>query len=156
MPGGRRSDAARERAVLALLNRPTVEQAAAEAGVSERTLRRWLREDAEFRAAYAEARSAAVDDALRQLQRGAGIAVRALVRHAKDTDAGISIRAAQALLDQLGRLSERVELEARVAELERLHRENAGDADRRKEQHHGQQDAEPRRGPATCENVPGR
>jgi hypothetical protein len=138
MPGGRRSDAARERAVLALLSRPTLQNAADEAGVSERTLRRWLRDDAEFQAAYTEARAAAVDDALRQLQRGASVAARALIRRAKGDDAGHSIKAATALFDQLAKAGRAADLqaladrlgavEARLADVEQRLTEKARDA----------------------------
>jgi len=40
----------RERAILALLSERTMGQAAARCGVGERTFRRWLTEDSEFKA----------------------------------------------------------------------------------------------------------
>ena len=49
----------RERAIQALLSERTIGQAAAKAGVHERTLRRWESEDEAFQAAYAAARQAA-------------------------------------------------------------------------------------------------
>jgi DNA-binding transcriptional MerR regulator len=137
MPG-RKTDRVRERALLALMSCGTVEEAAEEAGCSERTLRAWLKEDADFRAAYAEARAAAVDDALRQLQRGAAVAARALIRRAKGDDAGHSIKAATALLDQLAKagraadvqsLADRLgAVEARLADVERQLAEKPSDA----------------------------
>jgi hypothetical protein len=118
MPGGRRSDAARERAVLALLSCPTLEDAADEAGVSERTLRRWLRDDAAFQDDYRRARAAAADEVLRRLQVGAGTAVQALVQTAEGDDA-VAVKAAVAVLDQLHKAARAADLEARLAELER-------------------------------------
>src|SRR5437763_102872 len=49
----------REQAIAALLERPTIAEAAQAVGVSERTLRRWLSE-ADFAADYAAARPGAV------------------------------------------------------------------------------------------------
>jgi hypothetical protein len=42
----------REQAVAALLAEPTLDRAARVAGISEKTLRRWQHDDADFRAAY--------------------------------------------------------------------------------------------------------
>ena len=55
---GAKPDAIREKAIVALLSERTLGAAAAMAGVSERTLRRWLTEDAEFKAEYDAARQA--------------------------------------------------------------------------------------------------
>ncbi len=56
---GAKSQATRERAVLALLSEKTVTEAAKKAGVDESTLRRWLSQDEAFQAEYAAARNAA-------------------------------------------------------------------------------------------------
>ncbi len=53
---GAKSDAVRERAIVALLSERTIGKAAAMAGVNERTLRHWLSEDEAFKAEYAAAR----------------------------------------------------------------------------------------------------
>ena len=53
---GAKSAAVRERAVLALLSEKTIAESAAKAGVGEKTLRRWLSEDAAFQAEYAAVR----------------------------------------------------------------------------------------------------
>lgn len=55
---GAKSAAVRERAILALLSERTVAMAAAQAGVNESTLRRWLTDDAEFKSTYDAARRA--------------------------------------------------------------------------------------------------
>ena len=52
---GAKTAAVRDQAILALLSEPTIAQAAARCGVDEKTLRRWLAEEA-FTAAYEAAR----------------------------------------------------------------------------------------------------
>ncbi len=56
---GAKSTAVRERAVVALLSEKTVTEAAATAGIGEKTLRRWMSDDEAFQAEYAAARTAA-------------------------------------------------------------------------------------------------
>ena len=58
---GAKSDAVRERAILALLSQRTIGKAAAKAGINERTLRRWLTEDTAFKNDYTAARQAAFE-----------------------------------------------------------------------------------------------
>ncbi len=58
----------RERAVLALLSERTIGAAAKQAGVSERTLRRWMLDDVEFRDALAEGRRVAYDAGIYRIQ----------------------------------------------------------------------------------------
>jgi hypothetical protein len=65
---GRRSEAVRERAILALLSEPTLDRAAVRCRVSARTLRRWLVEDRDFRAEYDMARQAIFQAGLSRLQ----------------------------------------------------------------------------------------
>ena len=52
-------EAARERAILALLSERTLGGAARRCGVNERTLRRWMSDDEDFKKQLAEARRAA-------------------------------------------------------------------------------------------------
>ena len=52
-----------EKAIIALLNQPTMKEAAEAAGISEVTLWRWLQQP-EFRASYMEARRVAVQRAI--------------------------------------------------------------------------------------------
>lgn len=49
---GAKSEAVREKAVLALLSEATIAEAAKQCGVGERTLRRWLVEDPGFKAQH--------------------------------------------------------------------------------------------------------
>ncbi len=65
---GAKSEATRERAVLALLSEKTVTDAAKKAGVDESTLRRWLSEDEAFQADHAAARQAAFEVSIHRVQ----------------------------------------------------------------------------------------
>lgn len=67
----------REKAITALLSSDTIEQAAKEAGISKRTLLRWLSEP-EFRAAYAQAKGDVLRTATAILTRNAGRAAKVL------------------------------------------------------------------------------
>ena len=64
---GAKTAAVREQAILALLSEPTIAQAAARCRIGERTLRRWLTEDAAFQAEYEAARHATFQAALRRI-----------------------------------------------------------------------------------------
>ena len=55
---GSKPDAMRDKAILSLLGEKTIGTAALQCGVNERTLRRWLIEDATFKAEYDTARTA--------------------------------------------------------------------------------------------------
>ena len=65
---GQKSPTVREAAIVALLSSRRVPDAATAAGVSERTLRRWLASDEQFQLASAEARRAVFDRAVARLQ----------------------------------------------------------------------------------------
>ena len=75
---GRKSEATREGAMLALLAEKTLASAAKRAGIGERTLRRWLTEDASFAEEYATARRAMFEDGLNRVQSLIGQAVTTL------------------------------------------------------------------------------
>ena len=64
---GAKTAAVREQAILALLSEPTIGQAAARCGIGERTLRRWLTEDAAFQAEYEAARRATFQAAISRI-----------------------------------------------------------------------------------------
>jgi hypothetical protein len=55
---GAKDAAVRERAILALLSETTIQKAADACGVNEKTLRRWLADDSEFKVDYQAARRA--------------------------------------------------------------------------------------------------
>ena len=65
---GAKSQAVRDRAILALLSEKTIPEAAAKCGISERTLHRWLTSDAAFQADYAAARQAAFEAGIHRVQ----------------------------------------------------------------------------------------
>jgi hypothetical protein len=96
----------KETAVVALLAAPTVTAAAAQAGIGERTLRRWL-QTPEFKAAHRDARRQIVEASIARLQRATTDAVEALERNVRCGDAAVEVRAACAILDQLGKLDPR-------------------------------------------------
>ncbi len=106
-----------EGAIAALIQYPTILQAAEAAGISEKTLRVWIKEPA-FAAAYREARKALVDDALKTLQRSAASAAIVLLKSLKADDDNTAIRAATAILDRCVRLGEALDLEERLCVLE--------------------------------------
>src|SRR5262245_25809567 len=96
---GQKLSRKQEQAVAALLSEATLQAAAARAGVSASTVKRWLKEP-EFRAAYRQARRELVEGAVGRVQAATGQAVDTLLAVAKggvkDAD---RVRAAVALLD---------------------------------------------------------
>jgi len=109
-----------EQGIRALLLQPTLVDAATAIGVDERTLRRWLRDDAVFQMAYREARRAVVQHAIVQVQRATGEAVETLRSVMQDAEASASARvsAAKAILETAVKGIEIEDLEARIAALE--------------------------------------
>ena len=73
------------KAILALLNEPTIVRAASTVGVDERSIRRWL-EDPTFKRAYHAARREAFDHAIGLTQRYAPLAVNTLAKTMNDPD----------------------------------------------------------------------
>jgi len=105
------------RAIRALLTTRTAAEAATTAGVSERTLYRWL-QDANFRAALLAAEGELIDGATRrllQLQDGAIDVLDGLLVAQGDN---VRLRAAQVVLDHLLRLRELRDIETRLQNLE--------------------------------------
>jgi hypothetical protein len=102
MAGGSKAGK-REVAIASLLTEPTLEAAAAKAGIGCRTLKLWLAQPA-FADAYRRARRQVLDAAVGRMQAAAGEAVDTLLAvargGAKDAD---RVRAAVALLDHAGR-----------------------------------------------------
>lgn len=107
------------KAIAALMVASDILTAAQLAGVGERTLHRWLKEDADFQAALRTAETDAVAGAVRRLVGAADSAVTALVDIMQgNAAASVRLRAAIALLDQLTKLRQLTDLEARIATLE--------------------------------------
>ena len=124
-PGRRAREGRMERAILALLQHPTIEKAAEAVGVHPTTLRRWLRQP-DFQEAYRQARREVFAQSMGRLQQGANPAVGTLFRIMADAQApaGSRVRAAQWVLE-LGLANIEVEdLELRLARLESLSKDD--------------------------------
>src|ERR1043165_1854735 len=88
------------RAMLALLQHPTLKEAAAAVGVGESTLWRWS-QTPEFKAAYLDARREAVKQSIAHLQSATGEAVtclRDVMKSTKASDAA-KVSAARAVIE---------------------------------------------------------
>ena len=109
-----------EQGISALLFQPTLIDAATAIGVDERTLRRWLRDDAVFQIAYREARRQVVQQAIVQVQQATGEAVETLRKVMQDADAPASakVSAAKTILETAVKAVEVEDLAARIAALE--------------------------------------
>lgn len=109
------------RAVLALLEHPTLKNAAAAANVGETTLWRWS-QTPEFKAAYMDARREAVKQSIAHLQSATGEAVtclRDVMKSAKASDAA-KVSASRAVLELAMKSVELEDLAERVKQLEAL------------------------------------
>lgn len=115
-----------EAAIVGLLTEPTIEQAARRAGVSERTLYRWLRSDERFAAEYRRHRGVLLEGVVLELQRAGVDAVDTLRRNLTAESESVQVRAAMAILDYLLKSTELTDV-SRMAE-ELLDREHEGAA----------------------------
>ena len=108
-----------EALISALLTAPSLAAVAQQAGLSEVTAWRWLK-DATFQAAYREARRAVVQHAITQVQQATGEAVETLRGVMQDAEAPASARvsAAKAVLETAIKAVELEDLEARIVALE--------------------------------------
>ena len=118
MPGGRKLPHKQEEAIAALIQLGSTEKAAARCGVSERTLRNWLKNPT-FQAAYRQARRDLIDDAVRVLQLASQAAVATLVKQLKSDKPSIMLRAAQLILDQSFRGTELLDLVEAIKDLQK-------------------------------------
>jgi hypothetical protein len=105
-----------ERALAALLTSPTIAAAADAIGVTEKTLRGWMR-DPTFDAAYRAARRQAVDHAVTLLQRLCRRAVKTLARAMRSPNPNVQVRAATTVLEMAMRGIELGDLAAEVEAL---------------------------------------
>jgi hypothetical protein len=110
---GRKADVA----VACLLAEPTIEAAAQRAGVSEVTLRRWLREPG-FRALYQAARAGVLERVVGTLLAACTEAVETLRRNLSCGKPSVETRAAEVILVQATKGIETLDLAQRIAELE--------------------------------------
>lgn len=112
--------AKQQRAIAALVAEPTTHAAAQKSGVSETTLWRWLQEE-DFSEAYQAAKSQLLESTLVALQSASVEAVITLKEVMTDTTAQPSARvsAARAVLDTALKAREVLEVEERLAYLEK-------------------------------------
>lgn len=111
-----------KKALSALLTTPTIEAAARAAGIGYTTLRRWLKEDNDFRREYEAELAVLVENAANQARQGMTDAVSVLREIICDNDSPQSNRlaASKVLIESGSRLIEMQSYETRIAELERL------------------------------------
>ncbi len=129
---GEKMSRRKEQAIAALLECQTVSQAAERVGVSEHTLRNWMKRP-EFRDAFAAARREFLDNALSRLEKGFEFAVAILQKIAGDNGAPTYARvsAAKGLIDSSFRAAELQELMHRLTRIEeRVHDRSNEDARR--------------------------
>jgi phage terminase small subunit len=108
-----------DQAITALVTCPSITAAAAQCGLAEVTLRRWLKQDG-FQQTYREARRQVVQQAVVQVQHATSTAVQTLLAVMQDTAAPASARvsAAKAIFETALKGIELEDLEARIAALE--------------------------------------
>lgn len=113
--------AKQQKAVTALLDQPTIKDAAAAANISRATLNRWL-DDETFATAYRSASHRVFETALSNLQAITAEAVQTLRSVQRDDAArpGEKVAAAKAVLDFALKGREALELTERLAALEAL------------------------------------
>ena len=112
-------DPKQEAAILALLSSKNVEESARVAGVTPRTLYRWLNEP-KFAAAYRAARRQAYGQSISRLQQGSTAAATTLLKVMVDiaTPPSTRVRAAEAVLNHAAKAIEIEDIDARLRELE--------------------------------------
>jgi hypothetical protein len=109
----------KEKAILALMQQPTVEKAAEVAGVHPATLYRW-RKDPEFQKALLAARREAFFQAIGRLQQASAPAMAAVLRILTDgqVPASTRLQAARCVLEQSFKGFENEDMLVRLTELE--------------------------------------
>lgn len=110
----------KRRVIEALLTTATIRQAAEAAKVGERTIYRWLAEDPIFKAELVRREDQILDTATRLLIAGTGKAIQTLyeLMNSNRTTDGIKLSAARVWMEQVLKLRELRDIEARLAALE--------------------------------------
>ncbi len=107
-----------ERAILAVLESRSIEEACRKAGISKTLYYKWLRNDPHFADALKDRRDAASSNALERLQRGLNIAVDVLVDLLASENEWVRRVAANDVISRFFKAKELGELEERLARLE--------------------------------------
>jgi hypothetical protein len=115
----------RDQLILALLQQPSLEKAAAAIGISAVTAWR-IRQTPEFQQEYRQARRAAFAESIARLQHASGAAVSTLLKVMVDQEAPATsrTRAADSVLRHAANAAELEELESRIQSLEQLTQKN--------------------------------
>ena len=108
-----------DQVITVLVTCASIAEAAAQCGLADVTLRRWLKQEP-FQATYREAHRAVVQHAIVQVQQATGEAVETLrkVMHAADAPASAKVSAAKTILETAIKAVELEDLEARIVALE--------------------------------------
>jgi transposase-like protein len=119
-PGVGTKQTRKDRAILALLQYPTVEKAAAAVNIHPSTVYRWMKQP-DFRDKLIEARNMAFSQSVARFQQATPVAVNRLLRIAtsENTADGNAIRACDSILNHAERSFQQDMLEARVSRLEK-------------------------------------
>ena len=115
----------REQLILALLNQPGVEKAAAAVGIS--TVTAWrITKTQEFKEEYRQARREAFIQSLGRLQQAAGAATSTLMKIMVDptAPAGSRVRAADRVLEHAQSALELEDIQVRLARLEQIEKDS--------------------------------
>lgn len=107
-------------AIIALLNEPTIKQAALKVGIGEATLWRWMQEP-EFKEQFRLAKKQSLSQAVSKLQQSTGLAAETLLAICVDKEAPHASRvtASKTILEMGFKAVEIEELEARIDQLEK-------------------------------------
>jgi transposase-like protein len=110
----------KDRAILALLEHPTMEKAAEAVGVHPATLRRWLRQP-EFQESLRQARREKFSQSMGLLHLGTNAAISNLLKIMRDPNqpGSTQVRAIDSLLNRVTKAIEIEDILARLAALER-------------------------------------
>ncbi len=106
-----------EAAIAALLSTSVMKDAAAQVGISDVTLWRWLQLP-EFESAYRAARRQVVEQAISKLQGATKYAVATLGKNLSCGNPAVEVRAASIILEQAVKGVELIELQERIERLE--------------------------------------
>ena len=110
-----------ERAIIELLNQPTIEMAAKAVGVSYVTLYRWINKNPIFSQEYKRMKDKIMESAFGKIQGSSNNAVEVLIDIMNDDTKSASVRANSAkILLELGIKVRDMDFAARIDELERI------------------------------------
>jgi hypothetical protein len=110
----------REKVLVALLETPSVRDAAKSSGISEATIYNFLR-DSEFKTAYREARRQTVETAIAQMQNSASEAVERLKELQYSENPAVAARCAQIIFENSIKGMETLDILTRLETLENEH-----------------------------------